>query len=187
MANAPLTLSQALNLAISAYNAGKFVEAEQICQHIIIVKSDDFDALHLLAVVQSSLGKTDTALANYDRALELLPDNAEALYNRGNTLHVLKRFAEALASYDRAITVRPGWVEALSNRGNTLHELMRFAEALASYLKLQLPAWAPPPPDEKKRDQWSTVAELRSPSAIGDRLTAHVSAQSTAGHLEDRR
>jgi hypothetical protein len=62
------------------------------------------------------------------------------------------------------------------------------AEALANYLKLQLPAWAPPPPDEKKRrDQWSTVAELRSPSAIGDRLTAHVSAQSTAGHLEDRK
>jgi hypothetical protein len=58
---------------------------------------------------------------------------------------------------------------------------------LANYLKLQLPAWVPPVPDEKKRkDQWSTVAELRSPSAIADRLTAHVSAQSTAGHLEDR-
>jgi hypothetical protein len=62
------------------------------------------------------------------------------------------------------------------------------AEALANYLKLQLPAWAPATPDEKKkRDQWSTVAELRSPSAIADRLTAHVSAQSTAGHLEDRK
>jgi Ion channel len=55
--------------------------------------------------------------------------------------------------------------------------------AMASYLRLQLPAWVPPP--AKKRDGWSTVAELRSPSAIGDRLTAHVSAQSTARHLED--
>jgi hypothetical protein len=62
------------------------------------------------------------------------------------------------------------------------------AEALASYLKLQLPGWVPATPDEKKkRDQWSTVAELRSPSAIADRLTAHVSAQSTARHLEDRK
>ncbi len=59
--------------------------------------------------------------------------------------------------------------------------------ALANYLKLRLPAWVPPPPDSKRRrDGWSTVAELRSPSAIADRLTAHVSAQSTAGHLEDR-
>jgi Ion channel len=62
------------------------------------------------------------------------------------------------------------------------------AEALADYLKLQLPGWVPATPDEKKRrDGWSTVAELRSPSAIADRLTAHVSAQSTARHLEDRK
>jgi len=59
--------------------------------------------------------------------------------------------------------------------------------ALANYLRLQLPAWVPPVPDATKRkDGWSTVAELRSPSAIGDRLTAHVSAQSTARHLEGR-
>jgi hypothetical protein len=58
--------------------------------------------------------------------------------------------------------------------------------ALANYLRLQLPAWAPPAADETKRkDQWATVAELRSPRAMADRLTAHVSAQSTAGHLDD--
>ena len=62
------------------------------------------------------------------------------------------------------------------------------ASVLASYLRLQLPGWAPPVKDETKRkDQWSTVAELRSPSAIADRLTAHVSRQSTATHLEDPR
>ncbi len=59
--------------------------------------------------------------------------------------------------------------------------------ALAGYLRLQLPAWAPPVKDvTKRKDQWSTVAELRSPSAIADRLTAHVSRQSTATHLEDQ-
>ncbi len=58
--------------------------------------------------------------------------------------------------------------------------------AMANYLRLQLPAWAPPVVDEtKRRDQWTTVAELRSPSAIGGRLTRHVSSQSTAGHLDD--
>lgn len=59
--------------------------------------------------------------------------------------------------------------------------------AMANYLRLRLPAWAPPPRDPgKKPDQWSTVAELRSPSAIADRLTAHVSSQSTAAHFEGR-
>jgi hypothetical protein len=62
------------------------------------------------------------------------------------------------------------------------------ASALSNYLRLQLPAWAPPARDEtKRRDQWTTVAELRSPSAIADRLTAHVSRESTATHLDDER
>ena len=85
-------LSQALSRAVSAYKAGMLVEAEQICQQIINANHDLFDALHLLAVVQSSLGKKDTALASYDRALTVRPDNAEVLSNRGNTLHELKRF-----------------------------------------------------------------------------------------------
>jgi len=57
------------------------------------------------------------------------------------------------------------------------------AYALAGYLNLQLPAWAPPATDVK--NQWAKVEELRSPSALGGRLTTHVSAQSTARHLED--
>jgi tetratricopeptide (TPR) repeat protein len=96
-------------------------------------KNDFFDALYLLAVVQSSLGKYDLALANYDRALAVRADSPEALYNRGLTLQELKRPDEALASYDRALAVRPDYAEALYNRGNTLRNLKRLDEALASY------------------------------------------------------
>ena len=133
MAKLMLDPSQSLNRAIAAYNAGKLVEAEQLCQQIINTKPNLFDALHLLAVIQSSLGKKDAALASYDRALTVRPNYAEVLSNRGVTLHGLKRFEEALTSYDRALTARPNYAEALSNRGNTLKELKRFDEALTSY------------------------------------------------------
>ena len=63
----------------------------------------------------------------------LRPDYVEALNNRGNALHELKRYDEALASCDRALALRPDYAEALNNRGNTLHELKRYDEALASY------------------------------------------------------
>ncbi len=72
------------------------------------------------------------ALASYDSALTVRPNDAVALYNRGCALHELKRFEEALASYDRALTVRPD-PQVLLSRGVALHELKRFAEALASY------------------------------------------------------
>jgi tetratricopeptide (TPR) repeat protein len=133
LAQPTLNLEQAFSRAIAAYNAGKLVEAEKLFQQILDAKPDLFEALHLLAVVQSRLGKRDTALESYDRALALQPDHAEALCNRGLTLHELKRFEEALASYDRALSVRPDFAEALNNRGVTLYELNRLEVALVSY------------------------------------------------------
>ena len=133
MTNPTLTPSEALSRTISAYNAGKLVKAEQLCQQIINAQPDLFDALHLLAVVQAGLGKQDQALASYDRALSVRPHNAEVHYNRGLTMHELKRYQEALASYDHALILRPDYAEALSNRGNTLQELKRYEEALTSY------------------------------------------------------
>jgi len=60
------------------------------------------------------------------------------------------------------------------------------SEAMARYLGLSLPLWAPLPADpNRKRDQWTTVAELRSPAALAERLTTHISSRSTATHLQD--
>jgi tetratricopeptide (TPR) repeat protein len=126
-------LSRDLSRAISAYRAGKLVEAERICQQLINAKRDLYDAYHLLALVRSRLGKKDAALASYDCALTVRPDSTDALHNRGLTLHELRRFEEALASYDRALKVRPNLAEALFGRGVTLQELKQFEEALASY------------------------------------------------------
>jgi tetratricopeptide (TPR) repeat protein len=133
MAKLTRKLSQALGAAISAYNAGKLVEAEKICQQIINSKPNLLDALHLLAIVQFRLGKKETALASLDRVLKVRPDSVKALSDRGLILHELNRFEEALASYDRALKLRPDHDLALSNRGSTLKELGRFEEALASY------------------------------------------------------
>jgi tetratricopeptide (TPR) repeat protein len=133
MDNATLTVPQALSRAFSAYSAGQLSDAEQLCQQIIDADGGHFAALHLLAIVQSGLGKKIAALASYDRALSLRPDHAEVLCNRGVTLHQLERFEEALASYDRALALRADYPEALSNRGNTLRSLNRLDEALANY------------------------------------------------------
>jgi tetratricopeptide (TPR) repeat protein len=73
------------------------------------------------------------ALASYDRAISLRPDNANALSNRGNALDKLGRREEALASYNAALNLQPHHVETLYNRGVILHKLGRFDEALASY------------------------------------------------------
>ncbi len=133
MGNRAYKLAETFDRAVSAFRAGKFIKAERLCRQIISAKPDFFDAVHLLAVVQSALGKHDLALVTYDRALVLRPDYAEALYNRGNSLTELKRFEEAVATYDRALALNPQYPEALYNRGNCLRALNRLIDALTSY------------------------------------------------------
>ena len=81
------------------------------------------------------LKRPEEALASYDKALAIRPDDAEGLNNRGIAFQDLKRPEEALASYDKALAIRPDYAEALSNRGNALQDLKRPEEALASYDK----------------------------------------------------
>src|SRR5215472_8457960 len=128
-----LTLPEALKRAIAAYNDGNFSEAERLCRTIIAAKPDFFDALRLLAVLETRLGRLKDALTSYDRALAVRPAYAEALHDRGVILHELNRFDEALASFEHALTARPHYDEALHNCGLTLHKLKRFDEALASF------------------------------------------------------
>jgi tetratricopeptide (TPR) repeat protein len=133
MTEVALTLAEAVKRAIAAYERGQLEDAERLANAILRAKADDFDALHLSALIKARRRQFQEALAGYDRALAVRPQHCEALYNRGNALLKLKRFAEALASYDRALVVRPDHAEALNNRGNALQELERHEEALASY------------------------------------------------------
>jgi hypothetical protein len=59
--------------------------------------------------------------------------------------------------------------------------------AMGAYMKLELPMWMPPV--EARKDGWKTVAELRTPAAledkIGDPFEGMISPQSTASRLHD--
>ena len=58
------------------------------------------------------LGRPDEALASYDQALALRPDDANTFNNRGSALMALGHAEEALASYDRALAIKPDHAEA---------------------------------------------------------------------------
>ncbi len=119
--------------ALAAYERGALDEAERLSRAVLAADLRNFEAHHLLAVVEARRGRQIEALASYDRALALRPDDPQLLSNRGVTLGELGRPEEALASYNRALALRPDHAPALSNRGNALRALRRFEEALASY------------------------------------------------------
>ncbi|MGB9176732.1 MAG: tetratricopeptide repeat protein [Methanoregula sp.] len=47
-------------------------------------------------------GKFEKAVDAYDRALEIVPDDADALYDKGETLVKLGRVPEAMKCFDTA-------------------------------------------------------------------------------------
>lgn len=94
-----------------------------------------FEAVKLRGDINNKLKDFIGALADYDRAISIKPDEAGVYFAKGNTLYSLARKEEALANYDTAIKISPKYANAYNNRGNTLYDLGRKEDALASYDK----------------------------------------------------
>ena len=64
----------------------------------------------------------DEAIASYDKALQLKPDDHQAWYNRGIALGNLGRLDEAIASFDKALQLKPDEEIYINNRNEALKE-----------------------------------------------------------------
>ena len=79
------------------------------------------------------LGNYENAVADYDMALRLNPDHADAYNNRGNVRYKLGRYSAAITDYDMAIQLNPDHADAYNNRGNAKHNLGRYSAAITDY------------------------------------------------------
>jgi lipoprotein NlpI len=62
-------------------------------------------------------GDLDKAIDDFDQAIELDPQNADAYYNRGRIKNQLKEWDEAVADFTRSIKLNPQNADAYLNRG----------------------------------------------------------------------
>src|SRR5215470_12476538 len=85
---AMLTLSQAMQRGLAAYQRGELAEAEKLCQAVLNAKSDYFDALHLLGVITAQAGRPTEAVALLSRAVLSNPKDALVHSHLGNVLRV---------------------------------------------------------------------------------------------------
>lgn len=93
-----------------------------------------------LGILLAATKEYEQAVASYDKALEIKPDDHENWNNRGLALRNLGRYEEAIASYDKALKIKPDKYVSWDNRGVALRNLGRYEEAIVSYdqaLKLQ--------------------------------------------------
>jgi tetratricopeptide (TPR) repeat protein len=80
-------------------------------------------------------GRADEAIVQYQKALAIKPDYAEAHNNLGATLFQKGQTNEAIAQYQMALAIKPDFAEAHYNLGNALLQKEKVDEAIVHYQK----------------------------------------------------
>lgn len=128
-----MSVDMRLKNALAFHQRGQRAEARRLYEAVLAEQPNDFEALHLLGLLDLESREPERALAWLDRAIVVRPDRPRAHSDRGNALFYLGRLQEALASYDTAIALAPADVDAHYNRGSVLNAMGRRDEAVASY------------------------------------------------------
>lgn len=88
--------------------------------------------LHL-ATQYNLLGDMDNTLDTCSKILELTPDDAMTLYNRGSLYSNVGKNEEALQDLTRSIEIVDNYASSYNNRGMVLTRLKRYNEAMQDF------------------------------------------------------
>ena len=127
------TVARLLGRAEAAHRDRHLAEAGPLYRQVLSLAPAQFDALHMLGVIQAQQLHYPQAIETLEQALRIAPNNAAAHCNLGNALRGLGRSEDALLSYDRALQIDPDNADTLCQRGHALRDLDRLEEALAGY------------------------------------------------------
>src|SRR4029078_12254628 len=75
------------------------------------------------------------ALAYFNRAVELNPDDAMAIYDRAQAEAWFDKTSQAMADYNRAIKLKPAFAKAYVGRAFLLENLKNYKNAIANFDK----------------------------------------------------
>ena len=124
-----------LSNLLKYYQNRKYDEAESLAVLITQQFPEHQFTWKVLGSLLGKKGMKSEALRANQKAVKLVPEDAEAHFNLGNTLLGLERLEEAEASYKKTIMLKPDFVSSYNNLGIILQKLGRLDEAEANYLQ----------------------------------------------------
>lgn len=107
--------------------------SEVLWTHTLAHTEDNKIANYNLAVALERRGKSEMAIEQYRRALQVWPEDAEALINLGCALAEQKEFKTAAELYRRALEIKPDSPEAHTDLGIVLAKQGQIETAMEHY------------------------------------------------------
>lgn len=120
-----------LNKLVALFNTFRYAELERQASFLLSQYPNSGFIWQLLGTSLKMQGKD--SLYAFQKAAELLPNNAGAHSNLGVALKNVGQINDAIASYRRAIKIKPDFFDAHFNLGNALNDLGQLNDAVVSY------------------------------------------------------
>ncbi|MEG4351972.1 tetratricopeptide repeat protein [Microcoleus sp. LAD1_D3] len=119
----------------STDNSSDANQPYSISQSELIARGISQEALELYkqGVDRYYAGDLGGAIAAFEKALEINPEDYDAWNGRGITLNGLGRNSEAIIALEKALEINPNFHIAWNNLGLTLNDLGRQSEALTAF------------------------------------------------------
>jgi protein O-GlcNAc transferase len=116
--------------AFAAHQVGNIPEAEFLYKLVLQADKRQFDALHMLAVIEGQRGNIPAALNRIREAIRLRPKSVDALINLGRIQGELGDHDSAVATYQKALALDPQSALGHSNLSIVLRKQGQYDAAL---------------------------------------------------------
>lgn len=85
--------------------------------------------------IMQEMGESEGAIASYDRALAIRPNNHNIWYKKGCLCYELNRHEEALLCFEKTVKIKPNHWLGWRDRGLLLYKFKKYKQAVDSYFK----------------------------------------------------
>ena len=128
-------VAKAMQMAIAHHEAGRLLEADATCKHILETSPNYPDALHLQGMIAYQVGMLDVAEVLLNSAVEFGPKNADAHHNLGIVLMAQEKPDEAQKHFQKTVALQPKHGSGHFSLGNAYKAQDKLDEAINSYQK----------------------------------------------------